>query len=311
MLMEKGYAVRGLVRNPKSDDSKAIAATGVEMVAGDVSDLNSVLATMNGCDSVIHSAAMLGGPQQTLTEGFTANAIGTMNVMAAAHRLELTPCVQLLTTTYFNMWKNTLTEKSPLCLEAVNRDPYSLSKRFAFLEGDARAREGQDIRFVIPGGAFGPSPAVTRAMTAPSMNTLIVSAIKKEIDEIVSFPIPWVYTDDCAWVAVAALEKGVRGERYIAHGRADKDVGGMDLFCNTVLEEAGSPHRVRAVPPNQLDNPEIRKKYGDSWADLGKTRFPKPWSDSTFTQKRLGYRPTDMRDGIRTTLDWMHSIKLI
>jgi nucleoside-diphosphate-sugar epimerase len=234
-----------------------------------------------------------------------------MNVMAAAHRLGLTPCVQLLTTTYFNMWKNTLTEHSPLCLEALNRDPYSLSKRFAFLEGDARARDGQDIRFVIPGGAFGPSPAVERAMTAPSMNTLMVSAIKKEIDEIISFPIPWVYTDDCAWVSVAALEKGVRGERYIAHGQADKDVGGMDYFCNIVLEEAGSKHRVRAVPSDQLDNPDIRKKYGDSWADLGKTSFPKPWSDSTFTQKRLGYKPTQIRGGVRTTLDWMRKEKLI
>jgi nucleoside-diphosphate-sugar epimerase len=310
MLLEQDYSVRGLVRDPASSDAKAIAATGVEMVKGDVSDIDSVLKTMQGCDSVIHSAAMLGGPKQTLAEGFMANAVGTMNVHAAAARLGIAPSVQLLTTTYFDMWTNSLTEHSPIDLKALNRDPYTVSKRFAFSEGDSRARAGQDVRFVIPGGTWGPSPAIDRAMTLPSFDALLVSALKGEVEELIDFPIPWSYVDDVAYVSVAALERGTRGERYIAHGRSD-EVSGMSVFCNAALEIAGSKHRIHSIRGDQLNDPAIRAKYGDSWVDLAKTSFPKPWSDSTFTQKRLGYKPSAMRDGLVTTVDWMRKVKLI
>jgi dihydroflavonol-4-reductase len=310
MLLERGNSVRGVVRDTASSDAKAIASIGVEMVKGDVSDIGSVLKTMKGCDSVIHSAAALGGPDLTLTAAFTANSVGTMNVLACAARLEIAPCVQILTTTYFDMWTASLTEHSPIDLKALNLDPYSVSKRFAFLEGDARAREGQDVRFVIPGGCFGPSPALARAMMLPSFDALIVSAIKGEIQELIDFPIPWSYVDDVAGVTVAALERGARGERYIAHGHSD-EASGMSVFCNTALKIAGSKHRIHSIAGDQLDDPAIRAKYGDSWVDLGKTSFPKPWSDSAFTQKRLGYKPTSMMDGLATTIDWMRQVKLI
>jgi nucleoside-diphosphate-sugar epimerase len=310
MLLERGNSVRGLVRDPESSDAKAIASIGVEMVKGDVSNIDSVLKTMKGCDSVIHSAAALGGPKLTLTDAFTANAVGTMNVLSSAVRLGIAPCVQVLTTTYFDMWKEPLTEHSPIDLKALNLDPYTVSKRFAFLEGDARARAGQDVRFVIPGGCFGPSPAIDRALTLPSFDALLVSAIKGEIQELIDFPIPWSYVDDVAGVAVAALERGARGERYIAHGRPD-EVSGMSVFCNAALDIAGSKHRIHSIAGDQLDDPAIRAKYGDSWVDLAKTSFPKPWSDSTFTQKRLGYKPSAMRDGLAKTIDWMRQVKLI
>jgi nucleoside-diphosphate-sugar epimerase len=310
MLLEQGHSVRGLVRDPASADSKAIAATGVEMVKGDISDINSVLKTMSGCDSVIHSAAALGGPTLTLTEAFAANTAGTMHVLASAARLGISPCVQVLTTTYFDMWKQSLTEHSPIDLKALNLDPYTVSKRFAFLEGDARARAGQDIRFVIPGGCYGPSPAIARALTLPSFDALLVSAFKGEVQELIDFPIPWSYVDDVAWVAIAALERGMRGERYIAHG-VSEEVSGMSVFCNAALEVGGSKYRVHSIQGDQLNDPAIRARYGDSWVDLAKTPFPKPWSDSTFTQQRLGYKPTALRDGLRPTIDWMRKVNLI
>jgi nucleoside-diphosphate-sugar epimerase len=310
MLLERGYSVRGPVRDPASADAQAIAATGVEMVKGDVSDIASVLKTMKGCDAVIHSAAALGGPKLTLTDAFTANAVGTMNVLGAAVRLEIAPCVQILTTTYFDMWQESLTERSPLDLKALNLDPYTISKRFAFLEGDARAHAGQDVRFVIPGGCYGPSPAIDRALTLPSFDAVIVAAFKGEIEELIDFPIPWSYVDDVAWVCVAALEHGTRGERYIAHGPSN-EVSGMSVFCNAALEIGGSKHRIHSIRGEQLNDPAIRAKYGDSWVDLAKTSFPDPWSDTSFAQQRLGYRPSPMRDGLAKTIDWMRSVNLI
>jgi nucleoside-diphosphate-sugar epimerase len=233
-----------------------------------------------------------------------------MNILASAHRLGLTPCVQLLTTTFFDMWKESLTEHSPLDLNALNIDPYSLSKRFAFLEGDARARAGQDVRFVIPGGCYGPSPALSRAMILPSFDALLVWAIKGDIKEIIDFPIPWSFVDDVAWVSIAAMERGTRGDRYIAQGLS-QETSGLSTFLNTALDVAGVKHRIQPVPKDKLDDPAIREKYGDSLTDLGKTSFPEPWFDNSFTQKTLGYKPTPIREGLTVTVDWLRKVKLV
>ena len=309
-LLERGYAVRGVIRNPDSADARAIRESGVEVVTGDVTDLDSILATMEGTDSVIHSAAMLGGPTQSMAEGFAVNICGTFNVLSAAARLGVGPVVQLSTTPFFDMWETSLTETSSLDLKGSNRDPYSLTKRFAFVEGDARVRSGQDIRFIIPGGAFGPSPCIERAFTPPSFNSAIRTAVNGDIDMIVAMPIPWVYVDDVADVTVAALERGVAGERYIGFGRIE-DVGPMSFLMNRSCEAAGVSHRVQDVPRARLDDPEIRERFGDSWVDLGKTTFPDPWFDASFTYQRLGVTPTPLDDGMKTTITWMREIGMI
>ena len=41
-LLDRGYHVRGLTRNPGSDRAKAVAELGAEMVCGDLSDRNSL-----------------------------------------------------------------------------------------------------------------------------------------------------------------------------------------------------------------------------------------------------------------------------
>jgi dihydroflavonol-4-reductase len=309
MLQERGYKVRGIVRNPKSADGRAVAATGVEVVQGDISKLDTVLKAAEGADAVIHSAAMLGGPTQSVEEGFQSNVLGTINVLTAAARLGISPVVQLLTSTYFDM-DVSLTETSPFDLKTRNVDPYSLTKRIAYAEGLTRVGSGQDIRFVLPGGTYGPSVCLERAMIMPSFNERIVSGIKGQFDEIVPMKIPWVFVDDVAWIAVEALERGTAGERYIAWGRLE-DAGSMAHFTNAAIRLEGLPHRVREIPVSRLDDPDIRAKYGDSWADIGKHTYPEPMWDDSFTRKRLGYAPTPLEDGLKVTLPWMHQVGLL
>jgi uncharacterized protein YbjT (DUF2867 family) len=47
-LIERGFQVRGLTRNPTSDASNTLAAIGVEMVRGDFDDAESLDAALNG-----------------------------------------------------------------------------------------------------------------------------------------------------------------------------------------------------------------------------------------------------------------------
>jgi dihydroflavonol-4-reductase len=310
MLVERGYRVRALVRKPTSPDGRHLHELGVDVVQGDITDRASITSALEGCDSLIHSAAMLGGPDQTLQLGVEVNTLGTMYTLAEAAKAGVSPVVQLTTTTFFDMWDHSLTETSPLDLTAANTDPYSVTKRMAFLEGMGRIAAGQDIRLVVPGGVFGPSVCVERAMILPSMNASIPAAARGEITRIVPLPIPWVFVDDVAATTVAALEKGRAGERYLGFGRPD-DVGTFAFFLNRALELMDSDRRVSEIPKDQLDDPEVIEQFGESWAHLGKTNFPDPWFDSSFTISRLGHRPVTLDYGLEQTIEWMRAEKLL
>ncbi len=310
LLLEHGHEVRAVVRDPASTDGKSIEALGVEVVKGDITDGDGMNRAVEGTDAVIHSAAMLGGPHQSMWTGFETNVLGTINVLSAAALAGISPVVQLSTTTFFDMWHDSLTERSPLDLTASNRDPYSMTKRLAFEEGVCRIESGQDIRIVIPGGAFGPSPCLDRAMTMPSFNERIVAAVKGEFSEIVAMPIPWVFVNDVASVVVGALEKGVAGERYLAFGRPE-DVGPMSLFCNRAAAIAGSDNRFSDIPTERLDDPEIVERYGASWAGLGKRSYPEPWFVYDRTTSRLGHAPHTMDEGLEITIPWLRSSGLL
>jgi nucleoside-diphosphate-sugar epimerase len=310
LLRERGDRVRALVRNPAGEDAVALGELGIELVRGDITDLDSVRAAAHGADAVIHSAAMLGGPAQSMEEGFAANVLGSQSVFTAAWTLGISPVVYLSTTTFFDMWEHSLTETTPLDRAALNTDPYSQTKRIAYLEAQGRVRAGQDIRVVVPGGAFGPSPCIARSLVMPSFNERIVAAVREEFSVIVAFPICWVFVDDVANVAIAALDRGTAGERYLALGRAE-DVGSMAHFCNRALATAGSSHRIENIPEERLDDPDVLEMFGPSWVELGKTAFPEPWFDDRRTVHALGYRPRSLDEGMAVTIPWMRGQGLI
>ena len=51
-LITKGHRVRGLTRNVESDAAQAVAALGVDLVAGDFGDADSLAAAVAGVDTV-------------------------------------------------------------------------------------------------------------------------------------------------------------------------------------------------------------------------------------------------------------------
>jgi len=309
-LLKQGDKARTIARNPSSEDARTLQGLGVEVLPGDIADLKSVRTATEGTDGVIHSAAMLGRPGASIEEGFSSNVMGSMNVLTAAAGLGGMPVVQVLTTTFFDMWDKTLTEFSPLDLLVRNTDPYTITKRLAYVEGVARVADGQDVRFMMPGAVFGPSVCIEKAMIRPSFNDRIASAIRGEMDMLIPLPVPYVQANECAYVCIAALEKGARGEKYIAHGRPE-DVDTIARICNRACVIAGVSHRVHDVSKDRLDDPEIVAKYGITMTTLGKRSYPRPFSDSSFTQKRLGYVPAPLDDGLKLTIDWMREHKIV
>jgi dihydroflavonol-4-reductase len=217
--------------------------------------------------------------------------------------------VGLTTITFFDYHDTPLTEHSPLDPHPT-RDPYTITKRAAYLDAMARAEAGQDICLIVPGAAFGCSPLPARTMVAPSWNQRFADAIEGRLSEYLSFKIPFVDAADVASATLAALDHGRRGERYLAFGGQD-DILTLPEFCNLACELAGSPHRVAAVPIERLDDPEILARYGPSIVALAKKPQPEPLFRYGQTIERLGYKPTPMRDALAQTIPWLRKHKLM
>ena len=307
-LIERGDRVHALAR--PGSDTGALRELGVTIVEGDITDFASVRRASDGCEYAIHSAAVLGGASQDMSEHQRVNTGGVAHVFDAAAAHGMKRVVTLGTTTYFEFENSPLSERSPLHPSPAG-DPYTQTKRAAFVEAMRRAEEGVDVCVVIPGGTFGPAPCVHRSLEAPSYNLRIVLAAEGKFNEAVQFPIPWSYAADVAFVAIAALDKGVRGEKYLAFANAE-DVGSMAMFVNRAMAIAGNANRVNEITVADIDaDDDLRARVGPSLDALARQHFPVPFFDNAHTRNLLGYQPKSLDEGLQITVDWLREHQLM
>jgi dihydroflavonol-4-reductase len=306
-LAERGDRVRALAR--PTADTGPLAELGVEIVAGDVTSADDVLAAATGCDAVIHCAALLGGASQNLDDFRAVNTDGTRHVLDAAERLGLRRVVAVSTGTFFDTTGGLDREDAPVSREPSD-DPYTITKMAAFEDAMARAASGHDVVTTHPGAIYGPSPVASNALGITSFNRVLLSALRGRIERYIRFPVSWVSADDVARGCILALDKGVSGERYMLDGRPE-DVVSIAAACNRMCELAGVDHRVIDVEPS--DDPELAKVFGPTLVAIAKKAAeggtaPRKAREETKTFKRLGYDPIGMDEGFESTAAWMRAL---
>ena len=300
----RGIAVKALVR--PGSDAGPLRQCGVEPVVGDVTDRDSLAAAARGVDGVIHCAAQLGGTWSTARpEDYEAvNQWGTINVLDAAGAART---VVLLSAVVGDR-RLTATETSPIATISPTNSPYLRTKLAAFYEGMARAARGADINFVVPGGVYGPTPILERALAPTIFTGTLLMAARGELRRYLPMPISWVLAEEVADVALRALEHGRPARRYLAMGRPE-DTCSLPQFCNTFLELAGIDHRVEEFDPSGpgvATDPEF-----GSMATLMQDSYPSPSHDPARTTTELGRRPTSLRDGLSATLMWLRDNRVV
>lgn len=81
MILETGAHVRALVRDYRT--SVWLSRTSAEIVLGDITDAESLVPALEGCEIVFHCAALMGGDPELMHH---VNVQGTENLLAAAAR---------------------------------------------------------------------------------------------------------------------------------------------------------------------------------------------------------------------------------
>jgi dihydroflavonol-4-reductase len=306
LLTERGDQVRALAR--PTADTAPLAAIGVGVVTGDITDADDVLRAAKGTDAVIHCAALLGGASQNMADFEAVNVGGSRNVLDAAERLELGRVVAVSTGTFFDTGTGLDREEAPVSREPSD-DPYTVTKMAAFLDAMARAERGLDVVSTHPGAIFGPSPVASNALGITSFNRVLVSALRQRIERYLTFPVSWVFAEDIARGCLLALDRGVAGERYMLDGQPE-DVVSIATACNRICELAGIEHHVVEVEPS--DDPEVLKVFGPTLVAIAakaaaESPARRPLAE-TKTFQRLGYDPISLDEGLEATTRWLREI---
>jgi farnesol dehydrogenase len=309
-LAARGHALRVLARPTSRLEG---LPEGVEVAAGDVTDALSMACAAEGCDAVVHMAALvkIWVPDPERFEA--VNVGGLVNALAAARAAG----ARLVYTSSFMA----LGPSGEGALDAERPHPgpsfrnlYELTKARA----DTLAREagtgGQDVVTVYPGVIYGPGDMtegnIVVRMIADHLNGKL-PALVGPADRRWSY----AFVEDVAEGHALALEKGLSGDRFVLGGENATLARVFDL----VREIAG-------VPP-----PRLRIPYGAAsvlgraqwlWAELtghppqlthGEVGvFREEWAcDSTRAERELGYEWRPLAEGLRETVRWLRAQALV
>jgi nucleoside-diphosphate-sugar epimerase len=166
-LRARGDEVRALVRNP--DKGRPLAELGCELVSGSLESRAAIASGMEGCDAVIHGAAVyeVGIPESEHRAMYEANVLGTENVLRAALDAKVPKVVYISTVAAFGNTHGEVVDESyehprgsfTSYYEETKVEAHRLAKRLI-------AEEGLPCVIVQPGGVYGPDDhsAVGRQM---------------------------------------------------------------------------------------------------------------------------------------------------
>lgn len=300
-LRERGDEVVCLVRNPAK--GAKLTELGCELVAGDLGDEAAIRRGIEGCDAVIHAAAVyeVGIPASERPAMREANVGGTERVLGAALRARVPKVVYVSTVGVFGNTHGRIVDESYEHPAEEFTSAYEETKWEAHQVAKRLIDEGLPCTIVQPGGVYGPGDT---------------SSIGQLLDQFLSGKMPLIpfpelgicltHVEDIAAGILLALDKGAPGEAYVISGPAAT----VREAIGVVADVTGRKAPKRAIPTPLMKamtpiGPLVGKVMGQppnlreliSSAD-GVTF----WASYEKAKRELGYEPRGLEQGLRDML---------
>ena len=303
-IVDAGHDVRLLVRSPNrlAPALEPLGVRGLEHVVGDATDTEPVRRAMDGCDAVVHAAAIFSYDARDAHEMQRVNARATEVVLGAASDAGLDPIVHV--SSYVALLPSTgvLSGDSPV---GEPRGVYARSKA----ETERMARELQDdgapVVITYPGMVWGPhDPHLGEAATFAR------SVLRGLVPMVPSGLLPVVDVRDVAAAHAASLTSGHGSGRYMLAGDMASLADLIDLIrritgrrlmrvkapAAPVLGMAAAGDAVQRVLPFRLP-----VNFGAVWT----IKHGAP-TDASATERDLGVRFRPAEDSVADMLRWLH-----
>src|SRR3954463_2767980 len=239
-LAEQGHIIHALCR--RSNHPLLPVHQNIRVFLGDLSNKNSLVAAMKGCEQAYHTAALAKMWTKDKSEFHEVNVTGTRNVLEAAKEAGVGKIVHTSSCGVIGpTFKYPMTEDDP----RITGFPihYERTKYLAELEVQEFVKKGLDVVIVSPSRVYGKGP-VTDSNTVGKIVTAYLKG-KWRVNPANGRQVSnYAYLDDVVHGHIAAMEKGEVGHRYILGG---EDVS-FNTFFDTVKQISGVHHRLINVP---------------------------------------------------------------
>jgi len=232
-LLQRGASVKALVR--PTSDLRNLASLDVNLIRGDLRDLQPLADAIRGCDVIFHVAALYSTLPEDARRLYDVNVDGTKQVLQLARSASIPRLVHTSTIGTIGQPKD-----GSLATEACPFDQWSDASHYAkskFL-GEVQALqangEGLDVVVVNPAAPVGPGD-----IKPSSTGQRLIDYLQGRRPSYVRGGINFVPLQDVADGHVLAAEKGQPGERYIL-GHRDGNLT-LEGFCALMERVSGHP----------------------------------------------------------------------
>ena len=300
-LADRGDEVVALVRDVAR--AREELPNGVKLVRGDVTELRSVREAVAGVEGVFNCMGIFEQWMPDPTEFERVNAIGALNVIAAARQAGATRAVHTSTFDVFHAERGGTVKEDGIA-DYPKSTPYERSKQRAEDLVLGEAPHGIDVVIVNPASVYGPGPWQNAGVDA-----FLRDAVRGRLPALPPGGLTLSYVDDVAEGHLAAFDRGEPGERYIL---ADGYATNREV-CQAAVEAAGSGRvpptlpgaaaRALAIASENVSRVIRRPPL----IGTGQLTFLQ-WqarADATKARRELGVEFRDWREGISQTVRWM------
>jgi nucleoside-diphosphate-sugar epimerase len=234
-LLAAGHDVAALVRAPgRAED---LAAAGVTLRPGDVTDAEAVRRAVGGTDGVFHLAAWYRvGSRNPRAE--SVNVGGTATVLREAWQAGVDRIVYTSTVAVFSNTEGRAVDETHRH-DGPHLSEYDRTKWLAHYEvAEPLAREGAPVVIVQPGVVYGEGD---RSATGGLIRAYLRGRLRYLPK---GNAVCWGHVDDTAEAHLAAMERGRVGESYVIAGPV-----------HSLVEAFEIAHRVTGIPLPRLRVP--------------------------------------------------------
>lgn len=305
-LLERGYQVKGLIR----DVNKFLLPSdeNLELVLGDITDLNSLEQAMVNCDYVIHCAATTDQRLLRYDDYYHINVLGTENVIKASLKNQVKKIVYVGTANTFGYGTlempgdETLPPQEPF--KSAWYAKSKLNGQYSLLTYMGKI----EVSIVSPTFMIGPYDG------KPSSGAIIRMGYRKRIILYPPGGKNFVNVEDAANGVVLVLEKGKNGEAYLLAGENLS----YRTFFNKLAAQSGSNPILISLPKPLLlaigyigDFLRMLHIKTALSANNMKILCTKNYYSNKKAQRALGVQFQPIEVGIANAINWFKAHKML
>jgi dihydroflavonol-4-reductase len=299
-LLERGYRVRALARQ----DRRPLEGLDLEMVDGDVSDPASLERAFSGADRVFHLAARISIAPGDEEEVHRVNVLGVRNVVAACLKTKVKRLLHMssIHAMAADPLDQPIDEQRPLAT-GDHLLPYDKSKAAGEREIIAGIERGLDAVRVNPTAILGPYDY------RPSrMGEVLLDLYYGRLPALVEGGFDWVDVRDIVDGAIAAAEKGKRGDKFLLSGerRTIRELAALaqEITSKSAPWFTTPMWLARAAAPFATAYAKaVGRRPLFTSASLHALRNHQFVSHEKATRE-LGYNPRPLRETLQAAYDW-------